>query len=151
MRYCAICYVTQIEKWSLLLLISFRSVPCCDFSDCLVTNHTSGFQGTYLPITFHESRKVWSIHNGDRSQGIPEWLSHVGLCDSGKHFSSPPSFPCSRLKSLRGQIIREERELAGPALRNDSYLTLSVQPNIPGKQRLRVWVRNRYRDHRQAD
>lgn len=53
MRHCAVCYGTQIEEWSLLLLISFRSMPCCDFSDCLVTNHTSGFQGLYLPITVH--------------------------------------------------------------------------------------------------
>lgn len=53
MRHCVIRYGTQIEKWSLLFLIYFRSMPCCDFSDCLVTNHTSGFQGIYLPITVH--------------------------------------------------------------------------------------------------
>lgn len=38
---------------------------------------------------------------------------------------SDPRFPCSYLKSLRGRVIREEKELARrPVLRNASYLTL---------------------------
>lgn len=46
-------------------------------------------------------------------------------CGIQANISHPfPVFPCSCLKSLQGQIIREERELARPALHNNHYLTL---------------------------